>query len=141
VNHRLAFTLAIAGAIAGCETPRQFATPDASWETHTGQLKFTSAERVLIGEVIVRRRGTEDFQLEFQKGGGIPLMRLRVDATMARAEGPLARGAWQGPPDQAPKPLRGWLELRDAFAARKTPGRFVHTSHDSQQRFDFIFDR
>ena len=134
--------LALSGILAACQTAHQF-VEDRSGKSsiQTGQLKYTSGERVLVGEVIVSRRGAADFQIQFYKGVGVPLLNLRMDATTARAEGPLARGVWQGPPNQAPKPLRGWIELRDAFAARTTPDRFTYTSHDSQQRFDFILSR
>jgi hypothetical protein len=133
---------ALAGAASlfvGCAAPHPFATPDASWQTHTGQLKFTSGGRVIIGEVVVRRRGAREFQLDFQKGGAIPLLKLRLDATTARVEGLLARGTWQGAPEQAPKPLRGWIALREAFVSGRPPTTF--TSRDSQDRFDFVFSR
>jgi hypothetical protein len=134
--------LAFAGILAACQTPHEFLGERSdNWTIQTGQLKYTSGERVLVGEVIVRQRGTTGFQIQFQKGVGVALLNLRMDATTARAEGPLARGAWQGPPDRAPKPLRGWIELRDAFAAPKAEGRLTYTSRDSQQRFDFIFSR
>lgn len=132
--------LIVAGMFAACATPHEFAAPDASWKTRTGQLKYTSGERVLVGEVVVSRRGASDFQIEFQKGGGLPLLKLRMDSTTARAEGLFARGSWQGAPDHAPKPLRGWAGLREAFAKRP-PERFTVTPRDSEDRFDFIFSR
>lgn len=130
----------VALLLAACQTPHSFTTPDASWRTHTGQLKFTSGERVLIGEVVVSQRGAEDFQLEFQKGGGIALLKLRLDATTARAEGLLARGSWQGPPEKAPAALRGWMELRKAFA-QAPASRVTFAPRDSQDRFEFVFTR
>ena len=124
---------------AACQTPHEFTAPDRSWTTQTGQLKYTSGQRVLVGEVVVSRRGASDFQIEFQKGGGLPLLKLRMDATTARAEGLFARGSWQGAPDRAPKPLRGWVALRAAFASRQ-PERFTVTLRDSEDRFDFVFN-
>ncbi len=124
---------------AGCQTPHEFAASDRSWKTQTGQLKYTSGQRVLVGEVVVSRRGAADFQIEFQKGGGLPLLKLRMDATTARAEGWFARGSWQGAPDRAPRPLRGWVALRAAFASRQ-PERFTVTPRDSEDRFDFVFN-
>ena len=129
-----------AGLLVGCATPHEFATPDVSWKTHTGQLKYTSGERVLVGEVVVSRRGASDFQIEFQKGGGLPMLRLRMDSTTARAEGLFARGSWQGSPDVAPKTLRGWIGLREAFG-KPQPNRFTVTPGGSEDRFDFIFNR
>ena len=134
--------LALAGILAACQTPHEFAGErSGNWTIRTGQLKYSGGGRVLVGEVIVKQRGTTGFQIQFQKGVGVPLLNLRMDATTARAEGPLARGVWQGSPDRAPRPLRGWIELRDSFAAQKTPERFTCTSRDSQQRFDFILSR
>ena len=130
----------LAFAISACQTPHEFTAPDASWKTQTGQLKYTSGERVLIGEVVVSRRGTADFQIEFQKAGGFPLLKLRMDSTTARAEGILARGSWQGAPDQTPKPLRGWVGLREAFA-KPQADRFSIAPRDSEDRFDFVFSR
>ena len=102
-------------ALAGCATPHPFATPDKTWQTHIGQLKYSDATRTLIGDVVVQQRGAQDFQLEFQKAGGIPLLTLREDATTARAEGLFARGSWQGAPANAPKHLRNWVALRTAL--------------------------
>ena len=102
-------------ALSGCQTPHQFATPDKTWQTHIGQLKYSDKTRTIIGDVVVQQRGAQDFQLEFQKAGGIPLLTLREDATTARAEGLFARGSWQGAPSTAPKHLRNWVALREAF--------------------------
>ena len=104
-----------ATALTGCQTPHQFATPDKSWETHIGQLKYSDAKRTIIGDVVVQQRGPQDFQLDFQKAGGIPLLTLREDATTGRAEGLFARGSWQGAPSAAPTHLRNWTALREAF--------------------------
>ncbi len=134
------FPIASLLVCAGCQTPHEFTTPDASWKTRAGQLKYTSGERVLVGEVVVSQRGAADFQIEFQKGGGLPLLKLRMDSTTARAEGILARGSWQGAPDRAPKPIRGWVGLREAFA-KTQPARFTVTPRDSDDRFAFIFSR
>lgn len=132
--------LILGGMLAACATPHEFAAPDASWKTRTGQLKYTSGERVLVGEVVVSQRGASDFQIEFHKGGGLPLLKLQMDVSTARAEGLFARGSWQGTPERAPKPLRGWVGLREAFAKRQ-PERFTVTPRDSEDRFEFILSR
>jgi hypothetical protein len=112
-------SLVLAAALAGCQTPHQFAKPDRTWQTHIGQLKYSDAERTVIGDVVVQRRGEQEFQLEFQKAGGVPLLTLREDATTVRAEGLFARGSWQGAPSAAPKHLRSWVWLRMAFLQPK----------------------
>ncbi|MCE9610132.1 MAG: hypothetical protein K8R23_07970 [Chthoniobacter sp.] len=113
--------LALAAALTGCQTAHQFATPDKTWKTHIGQLKYSDAKRTVIGDVVVQQRGEQEFQLEFQKAGGIPLLTLREDATTARAEGLFARGSWQGAPSAAPKHLRNWIAMREAFLLQKHP--------------------
>ena len=104
-------------AVTGCQTPHTFATPDASWKSSIGQLKHRNAERTIIGEVVIQQRGAEEFQLDFLKGGSFPLISIRQDATVTRAEGVLARGSWQGPAGNAPRHLRHWMQLPAAFAA------------------------
>lgn len=133
---------------AGCQTARTFATPDVSWKSHVGQLKHTNSKRTLVGEVVVQQRGTQEFQLDFLKGGSFPLISLRQDATIARAEGLLANGHWQGVPSQAPRPLRPWLGLREVFSQRysATAGGSMATSDsltfsEDGQRFEFLFNR
>ena len=37
-----------------------------------------------------------------------------------RVSGPLARGSWSGPPNDAPARLRGWVSLRAVFLREKT---------------------
>jgi len=133
--------LAALSVLSGCQTAHQFAVPDGSWETHIGQLKYSDAQRTLIGDVVVRQRGGQDFQLEFQKTGGIPLLTLREDATTARAEGLFARGSWQGAPSAAPKHLRNWVALREVFAQPAIDAtRMVDLPADGQ-RFVFQFNR
>ena len=125
--------------LVGCQTAHQFATPDKTWKTHIGQLKYSDATRTLIGDVVVQQRGAEDFQLDFQKVGGIPLLTLREDATTARAEGLFARGSWQGTPASAPKHLRNWVALRAAF---QKPAAGVTRKTDfpaDEQHFVFQF--
>lgn len=104
-------------AVTGCQTPHTFATPDASWKSSIGQLKHRNAERTVIGEVVIQRRGAQEFQLDFLKGGSFPLISIRQDATTTRAEGVLARGSWQGSVGNAPRHLRHWMRLPAAFVA------------------------
>ena len=130
-----------AALLTGCQTPHQFATPDKSWKTHIGQLKYSDAKRTIIGDVVIQQRRAQDFQLDFQKAGGIPLLTLREDSTTARAEGLFARGSWQGAPAAAPKHLRNWVALREAF---QKPAIGTMRSVDfpaDEQRFVFQFNR
>ena len=127
-------TLALLGLLTGCQSPHAFTTPDASWKSHIGQLKHTNRERTLIGEVVVRQRGPQEFQLDFLKGGSFPLISIRQDAATTRAEGLLARGRWHGAAASAPKPLRPWLALREAFTQphANPPGAFTTWHGDAK---------
>jgi hypothetical protein len=129
--------------VTGCQTPHSFATPDSSWKSRIGQLKHTNNQRALVGEIVVQQRGAQEFQLDFLKGGSFPILALRQDATVARAEGLLANGRWQGPPDKAPRPLRPWLALREFFAdlPAATGHAESHTFVGDGQRFEFRFSR
>ena len=130
-----------AALLAGCQTPHQFAAPDKTWKTHIGQLKYSDATRTLIGDVVVQQRGAQDFQLEFQKAGGISLLTLREDATTARAEGLFARGSWQGSPAAAPKHLRNWVALREAFQQPASGAMRKMDFPADGQSFVFQFNR
>ena len=135
--------LTLMALVTGCQTPHTFATPDASWKSHIGQLKHTNSQRALVGEVVVQRRGTHEFQLDFLKGGSFPLISIRQDATTTRAEGLLANGRWQGSPDQAPPSLRPWLGLRESFSSNAPlpSGGQPLVFENAGQRFEFQFHR
>ena len=132
----LSSALALALLGTGCQTTHSFATPDASWKSHVGQLKYSNRKRTLIGEVVVQRRGTKEFQLDFLKAGSFRLMSIREDAAAARTDGLLVRGAWQGSPAAAPKSLRPWLALREAFLQTKPamPGGLSSWQGQSEYR-------
>lgn len=149
--------LALGALLPGCRTAQLFPTPAASWQTYTGQMHY-GGKRSVVGDVVVRRSGTAEFQLGFSSGPGFPLMQLRLSGDHARAEGALARGSWQGSVATTPKPLRSWVNLRTVFnalpghtasfsgsnwraSAQYAEGRLVHLeiSYDSGERFTFHF--
>jgi hypothetical protein len=147
--------LALTSFLTSCQTPHAFPTPDSTWKAHVGQLKFSNRKRTLIGDVVVQQRGKDEFQLDFIKGGGLPLVSLRQDSVTSHAEGILVHGSWQGAPSSAPQPLRPWLRLRETFAnppstktaraeAKYSGGQlsmlFV-AFPDDDQRFVFQFNR
>ncbi len=136
--------LAAAAALAllpGCATTNNaFPSPGANWQSYQGQLHYISAKgRSVIGDVVIRRSPQDDFQLEFQSGPGFPLIRVWESGSLARAEGALARGSWQGPPDKAPRPLRSWLQLRSSFSAPLQGDKLAVAS--GGDRFVFIFHK
>ena len=74
---------------------------------------YRTPQTTLVGEVLIRFSKNGDFELTFSKGPGVTLLSLRQDASFAEVKGALGKGSWSGAVKQAPKPLRGWLGLRD----------------------------
>jgi hypothetical protein len=110
--------------VTSCATAshHKFSDPTVNWQIKSGQLMYRTATTTLIGDVLVRLSNSGDFELTFSKGPGVTLLSLRQDATFAEVNGPFAKGRWSGAVDQAPKPLRGWLGLRD---------RLIHSQDQS----------
>jgi hypothetical protein len=73
---------------------------------------YRTPETTLIGEVLVRFSKNGDFELSLSKGP-VALLTLWQDTSFAEIKGPFAKGGWSGPVEQAPKPLRAWLGLRE----------------------------
>ena len=117
--------------LTSCETLRhQFVQPTPNWQAKVGQLQYRGPRTSLIGEVLIRYSSTGDFELTFSKGPGVTLLTVRQDDKFVRVSGPLARGSWSGPPNEAPSRLRGWISLRQLFLhgkaepiVRQTVGR------------------
>ena len=101
--------------VTSCATTsrHQFSEPADNWQTKSGQLMYRTATTTLIGDVLVRFSTSGDFELTVSKGPGVTLLSLRQDANFAEVRGPFAKASWSGPVEQAPKPLRGWLGLRE----------------------------
>src|SRR5688500_2911382 len=118
---RILSALALIVGVAGCAVTPEFPAPDDQWDTFTGQLHYLSPERSLVGEFTAARYG-RDFRLDFSKGAAFPLLKLSQHGEVLRAEGPLARGRWQGRAEAAPPHLRGWTRIPARFAAlQKNP--------------------
>lgn len=131
--------LALSLLLAGCAAAPHFPEPGPAWTTHTGQLHHTTAERSLIGEFTTSHSG-DDFRLEFGKVGAVPLLRIARHGQHARAEGPLARGRWNGLVADSPAALRGWLiDVPRAFS--QPPSRIELTGPQPGERFVFILNR
>lgn len=134
--------LALALAFAGCVAPQNFPEPDKSWPSYSGQLRYVTAGRSLIGEFVASAHG-DDFHLEFSKGGAVPLLRVARHGALARVEGALARGGWSGAAEKAPAPLRAWVnDVPAAFArtgARET--RIEVPGTQPGERFTFMLNR
>jgi hypothetical protein len=100
--------------VTSCATTshHKFSDPTANWQTKSGQLMYRTDKTALMGDVLVRFSKGGDFELSLSKGP-VTLLTLRQDASFAEIKGPFAKGGWSGPVEQAPKPLRAWLGLRD----------------------------
>ena len=150
--------LALTLCLTACQTPHTFPQPDSTWQAHVGQLKYSNRKRTLIGDVVVQQRAQDQFQLDFIKGGALPLISIRQDAFTSRAEGLLAHGSWQGASGSAPQALQPWMKLRSAFGPAGAPGlpKSAHVESkynghqlsmlfvafpDDDQRFVFQFNR
>lgn len=105
--------LAIIFCLTSCQSLRhQLASPTPDWQSKIGQLQYRGPKTSLIGEVLVRYSAQGDFELTFSKGPSVLLLTVRQDDQFVRVSGPLARGSWSGPPNEAPARLRGWVALR-----------------------------
>jgi hypothetical protein len=132
-------------SFAACQTtlqapqavPPPLPKPDARWKIRLGQLQYRKADRSIIGECVASWRGEQDFMLEYHAGPGFLLLRLQASGPFVQAEGPLARGAWQGEKTRIPKHLKGWLEA--AAAMRSGAERVQTDSPETGETFRFVF--
>lgn len=119
--------------LAGCST-YQFVTPTARWQTHIGQLQYTSPKHSIIGETVVTRMGDDQFQLDFMTGPGLPILKLRKDGARGRAEAVFAKLSWQGNAGHPPGPLKSWFALHEVFSSvAALPGSPVHAPLHSRK--------
>jgi hypothetical protein len=129
----------LAISFAGCSliSLHPFTEPSNDWQTRNGQLMYRSAKTTIIGEVFVRFSKAGDFELTFSKGPGVTLLYLKQNNSLAQVRGALAHFGWSGPVDHAPKPLRGWLELRDTVMHAPDQPSIRHVS--GRETFLFHF--
>jgi hypothetical protein len=120
--------------VTSCVTTsrHQFSEPAGNWQTKSGQLMYRTANTTLTGDVLVRFSKGGDFELTFSKGPGVTLLFLRQDATFAEVKGLFAKAGWSGSVEQAPKPLRVWLSLRDKLIHSLATGRVRPTGGQDQ---------
>jgi hypothetical protein len=114
-----------------------FTEPAADWQNRNGQLLYRTSKTTLIGEVLVRFSAKGQMELTFSKGPGVNLLTIRQDDSFAEVRGGLARGGWSGPVANAPRKLRGWLELRQELAKGKDKKEIRHSS--GRETFLFHF--
>jgi hypothetical protein len=136
------FLLAMAGGSLVCLTScqilrHQFIEPAPDWHSRSGQLQYRGPKTTLIGEVLVRYSTRGDFELTFSKGPDVTLLTVRQDDAFVRVSGPLARGSWSGPPNDAPARLRGWVSLRQLLLGVPARPRVEETL--GAEKFAFAF--
>jgi hypothetical protein len=143
---RIIVALAFLLGFAGCAVTPEFPAPDDQWDTFTGQLHYLSPKRSLVGEFTAARYGRE-FRLDYSKGAAFPLLKLSHHGELLRAEGPLARGRWQGRAEAAPPHLRGWVRIPARFAALQMNPASSRTEiltlpgANAGEKFTFRFNR
>jgi hypothetical protein len=124
--------------LTSCQTLRhQLTEPTPDWESRTGQLQYRGPKTSLIGEVLMRYSKRGDFELTFSKGPSVLLLTVRQDDKFVRVSGPLARGSWSGPPNEAPPRLRGWVALRGLLLG--APGQPFLRAAIGPEKFAFAF--
>lgn len=143
MNPRISIILAAAALLSACATgATDFPQPTAAWKTDAGQLQYVSAERPVIGEFTAAHLG-RDLRFEFSKGGALPLLRLARTGDTLRAEGPLARGKWEGPASSAPAHLAGWVRVSSALigSSAKRGASLTVAGLQAGERFNLHFNR
>ena len=124
--------------LTSCQTFRHhFLEPSPDWQSKIGQLQYRGPKTSLIGEVLVRYSSAGDFELTFSKGPGLILLTVRQNDKFVRVSGPLARGSWSGPPNDAPARLRGWVSLRRLLLG--APARPLIRETIDRDTFTFAF--
>lgn len=126
--------------LAGCATAPTFPEVDTTWTTHTGQLRYTTSERTIIGEFFASHRG-DAFRLEFSKGGAFPLLRVARHRERATADGPMALGSWTGLAEGAPAYLRSWTTAVPAAIAQPHGPTVEVAGTQPGESFIFVFNR
>jgi hypothetical protein len=124
--------------LTSCQTFRHhFMEPAPDWQSQIGQLQYRGPKTSLIGEVLVRYSTQGDFELTFSKGPSVTLLTVHQDDKFVRVSGPLARGSWSGPPNEAPARLRGWVSLRQLLLG--APARPRVEEAIGAEKFSFAF--
>ena len=121
--------------------------PTASWTQRSGQVKFSSGDTKIVGDIVIRH-DKENFLAQISKGPGLPMLTLSAkfgtDPTMkalpekhmliVRATGPLSHGGWTWDPASLAKEKtlfrpkmkdssRAWAALPEVFEWAEAHGR------------------
>jgi hypothetical protein len=123
--------LAVATMLFGaCSALIVHPKPSANATQRNGQVKFTSAQEKIVGEIVIRH-DSENFLAEITKGPGIPLLTISAKfgtdpgskefterhMLIARASGPLSHGGWIWRPKNLAKPSLFPSNLKDPSRA------------------------
>ncbi|MEQ1852984.1 MAG: hypothetical protein ABMA01_15510 [Chthoniobacteraceae bacterium] len=118
--------------LASCATMISHPTPSPSWTERTGQVKLSSADASIVGDIVIRH-DADNFVAEISKGPGLPLLKLSAsfgtgaggsrEMLAVRATGPLARGGWTLKPESVGDGMnpnakihsRPWAALPEVF--------------------------
>lgn len=136
----LRMALALVPLLLGaCSALISHPKPTASWKQRSGQVKFSSSDTNIVGDIVIRH-DAENFLAEISKGPGLPMLTLSAkfgtDPRMkelpekhmlsVRATGPLSKGGWSWAPKSLTKEhtffapnmkdsSRAWAALPEVF--------------------------
>jgi hypothetical protein len=85
-----------------------------------GQLKYSTRNRTLFGDFVLRSSQNGDYDLAFLKSD-ITVLQLQAHGNALTATGILARGGWTGPINRAPGSLRNWATLKQILPYFEKP--------------------
>lgn len=102
----------ICALLAGCATmgPPPFDSADSA----AGLVNWQGGETRLTADIVLARANDGMVRVVVVKGSNLLTITQIVGGW--NAVGPLARGGWEGHPDQAPTPVAAWLALAEAYA-------------------------
>jgi hypothetical protein len=121
MKYPVLLTVTLFSALTGCRTLTQLPTLEGSLTARSGQLRYASPTRSVIGDVVLRAAPSGDFDLEFSKGVSLLVVQARDDRL--RATGALAGSGWSGSVQRAPAPLQPWATLRQILPLFSDPRR------------------
>ena len=112
--------------LGACSTTSPAAKPAKDSTERHGQVKFSSADEQIVGEIVIRQSG-DYFRAEITKGPGVPLLTIAAKAgfdpkekemkekqiRFAQLTGPLAHGGWTWRPKSLTKANFSAEKLKD----------------------------
>jgi hypothetical protein len=108
----IAIVLALS-AFGGCSS----LVPGAAWKQRTGQLHYVGGGKNIVADIAIRHT-SHAFRADISKGPSAVILTLStkdMEAGAVRVAGPMAFSKWSGRPENAPKKVRVFALLPQAF--------------------------